>query len=347
MELVDQQLDPVGEARQRAARGARDALTFDNLVHDYIADQKRAGLTSAIEVERALKKDILPLLGHRRLSEIRSLEVQQAVDAVAARVQETRGERSSGEMARHCLRYIKQVFNHALFDNEELRTKYGLKENPAAVVGRSRRGKPGRYGKARVRERALGDVEIVAFWHATDQSDMSSMTKSLLKLLLLTGVRVSELRKAEIGELVLDGPAPVWKLPKERAKNRRAHAVPLTPLMLSLFHSAVGNRSSGPVFPSADTKDGFLGEYTARQAITRLLNGSRLAIPPFSPHDLRRTVDTGLARLGVPEDVQRHVLNHAPQGVTALHYNRHAYEVEKRDALEKWTAHIEKLIGAR
>jgi len=249
-------------------------------------------------------------------------------------------------MARHCLRYIKQVYNHALYDNEELRAKYGLKENPAAVVGRNRRGKPGRYGKPRSRERALTDREIAAFWYAVDGSDMGSATRSLLKLLLLTGVRLSELRKAHISELVLEGPEPIWRLPKQREKNRRAHDVPLTPLMLRLFAEVVNKRACGPVFPSTHSKDGFLAKAAARQAITRLFDGRHLAIPRFSPHDLRRTVDTGLARLGVPEDVQKRVLNHAPQGVTAKHYNRHGYETEKRHALEQWSAHVDELTKA-
>jgi integrase len=195
MEAVDQRLDPVAEERQRAAQRAGNALTFRNLVDDYITDQRRAGFVSIVEVERALRKDILPALGQMRPSAITSVDVQQAVDAVLARVQEARGKQHSGEMARHCLRYIKQVFNHALFDNEELRAKYALTANPAASVGRNRRGKPGRYGKTRVRERALTDAEIVTFWRAMDKSEMGAMTQLLLKLLLLTGVRVTELRK--------------------------------------------------------------------------------------------------------------------------------------------------------
>jgi hypothetical protein len=88
------------------------------------------------------------------------------------------------------------------------------------------------------------------------------------------------------------------------------------------------------------------GKAAARYAITRLFDGDHLKMTRFSPHDLRRTVDTGLARLGIPEDVQKRVLNHAPQGVTAKHYNRHAYEAEKRHALKKGSAHIEAVTKA-
>jgi hypothetical protein len=39
------------------------------------------------------------------------------------------------------------------------------------------------------------------------------------------------------------------------------------------------------------------------------------------------------------------VLDHTAQGVTAKHYNRHQYEVEKRDALTRWAKHIETLTS--
>ena len=130
-------------------------------------------------------------------------------------------ERGSPDMARQVLRYIKQVFNHALFDNEELKARYGIAANPAQNLGRNRRGKPGRYGKAKPRERFLIDSEITAFWRGLEASDVDERTMLILKLLLLTGVRVTELREAMISELVLDGPEPVWRLPPQRTKNRK------------------------------------------------------------------------------------------------------------------------------
>ena len=53
-------------------------------------------------------------------------------------------------------------------------------------------------------------------------------------------------------------------------------------------------------------------------------------------HDLRRTVATRLAALGVAEETIARVLNHAPRGVTATVYNRHQYDAEKRLALDTW-----------
>ena len=55
-------------------------------------------------------------------------------------------------------------------------------------------------------------------------------------------------------------------------------------------------------------------------------------------HDLRRTVTTGMAGLGVAPHVADRVLNHQSgtiSGVAAV-YNRFAYLEERKEALEAW-----------
>jgi hypothetical protein len=73
---------------------------------------------------------------------------------------------------------------------------------------------------------------------------------------------------------------------------------------------------------------------------------AELKIPTVSPHDLRRTVGTELARLGLPVHVRSLVLNHSPmsRGITDAVYNRYAYDNEKREALEAWEARLALLI---
>jgi integrase len=59
----------------------------------------------------------------------------------------------------------------------------------------------------------------------------------------------------------------------------------------------------------------------------------------FTPHDLRRTCRTGLAKLGVADTVAERVLNHAVLGMAGV-YNKHDYLDEMRLALDKWAAHL-------
>ena len=63
-------------------------------------------------------------------------------------------------------------------------------------------------------------------------------------------------------------------------------------------------------------------------------------------HDTRRTVATGLGRLGVQEDMVERVLGHA-QGRIERTYNLHAYSDEKRRALQLWSDHVTRWSTAR
>jgi hypothetical protein len=65
-------------------------------------------------------------------------------------------------------------------------------------------------------------------------------------------------------------------------------------------------------------------------------------LAPWSIHDLRRTVATGLQRLGVPLEVTEAVLNHisGSRGGIAGVYQRHDWAAEKRSALDAWADHV-------
>jgi integrase len=54
-----------------------------------------------------------------------------------------------------------------------------------------------------------------------------------------------------------------------------------------------------------------------------------------TPHDLRRTVATRLAELGIPKEDRDAVLNHTPRDVGKIHYDLYDREREKRQALDR------------
>jgi integrase len=369
MDAVDAGRDPVGEEKAKEAEAKRAQLTFSDMLQDYVEDQRALDLVTIGEIERALKKDAVPLIGDKRPSEITPLDVEAVVDAVCKRMNEAKAARQKKmnpkadiapsdsrdhEMARHVLRYLKQVFNHALIDSEAMKAKYGITTNPA-VLGRSRRGKTGRYGRPKSRKRFLNDAEIIAFWKAMDASNMAPSSARMLKIALLTGVRASEVREAVIEELDFSASPPRWTIPKERTKRYKLaadkssvpdHIIDLPPLVAQLFAAEIGSRNGGPVFQSQDTVDGFPDEKRLRQAIDRLFDAGLLTCPRFSPHDLRRTVGSGLAALGVPELVIKRILNHSGEGVTQVHYVQNTFDPEARDSLILWSRHVHKLLKA-
>ena len=65
-------------------------------------------------------------------------------------------------------------------------------------------------------------------------------------------------------------------------------------------------------------------------------------------HDLRRTVGTNLARLGVSKDIRARILNHVEgaRSVTDAVYNQHEFWAEKRVALQLWEAELRRIIGS-
>ncbi len=71
-----------------------------------------------------------------------------------------------------------------------------------------------------------------------------------------------------------------------------------------------------------------------------------LATSPATPHDLRRTVASQLAAMGIGENVVARVLNHASEigkTITGAVYIRHSFAAEKRYALEAWAGELERI----
>jgi integrase len=71
-------------------------------------------------------------------------------------------------------------------------------------------------------------------------------------------------------------------------------------------------------------------------------------LDPWRLHDARRTLATGLQRLGVRFEVTEAVLNHTAgasrSGVAAV-YQRHGWGPEKRAALEAWADHCDRAVS--
>jgi len=64
----------------------------------------------------------------------------------------------------------------------------------------------------------------------------------------------------------------------------------------------------------------------------------------FTPHDLRRTLRTKLAEIGISDVIAERVLGHKLQGVLGI-YNRHSYDAEKKQALGLWEKRLQEILG--
>jgi integrase len=128
-------------------------------------------------------------------------------------------------------------------------------------------------------------------------------------------------------------------------KNGSAHIVPLSPLAVELFEEAIERAGATDlIFQNAATRRSITGHAVAK-AMNRTLE--HFGLEDVTPHDLRRTAATGMAKLGISRLVIDKVLNHvsADRSTIAGVYDRHAYQAEKRHALESWASHLSATLG--
>lgn len=158
----------------------------------------------------------------------------------------------------------------------------------------------------------------------------------VVKLLLLTGCRVSEI--VGIHSREIDRRAVDLILPKERTKNKRKHVIPLTPRMVEL----IGSETNGFIFP-AKSKTGHIDTSTIRNYLGEAC--LRLGIDHVRPSDFRDTFISKLARLGVGLEIRNSLTNHIDRSVDRVNYNDYDFYTEKKNALRDWDEKVTEIIS--
>jgi hypothetical protein len=92
--------------------------------------------------------------------------------------------------------------------------------------------------------------------------------------------------------------------------------------------------------------DRLMIKYARQEAKQRGNDPAKVAIAPWIYHDLRRTMATGMARLGIQLPVIERCLNHISgtfSGVQGI-YQRHSFASEKVMAFDAWSSAIEAIV---
>jgi integrase len=309
--------DPAAERKQAIqqakARAEQEALTLGVLIDQWEAGHladKRAGYR--VEATRALRFAFRSKLG-KPAADLDPGTVKREVHSIAA----------AGKLAtaRLTAAYGRACYGWAI--------GAGLLEtNPFQGV---------RLNGVPSRERVLTDAELAAIWKAVD--GLGSYN-SIVRLLLLTGQRREEVAGMTWNEITDDLSA--WTISAQRAKNGVAHIVPLSPQAQVILRAAPRYEGTDPVFPGR--RGPFNGFGKAKAALDEASG-----VKDWRLHDLRRTMATGLQRLGVRLEVTEAVLNHVAgsrAGIIGV-YQRHTWSDEKRAALNAWGAHVEAIVEGR
>jgi integrase len=250
----------------------------------------------------------------RKIGTIRQVDVIHLLDALV--------DRGNPISANRTLAALRKLFNWA-------EGRYGLSGNPCDKVEMP--------GTETSRDRILTDAEMVAVWQAAEEQ--GGHFGSVVKLLILTGQRRNEVAGMEWREL--DLAAKLWKLPRGRVKNDSGHEVPLSEQALAIIESVPRIAGRQLLFTTTGNTP-VSGFSKAKVEIDEACG-----VEDWTIHDLRRTVASGMARLGVSLPVIEKILNHTSgsfRGVVGI-YQRHSYADEKRAALDLWGAHVARLVA--
>lgn len=335
LQLVKSGIDPREAARERQ-RSVTD-LAFDCYSERYLENYGRRHWRARTyaNVESNLRRYALPVLRKRALPTITRADITTVFDALP---------KDKPALPRNLFAHLRKLFAWAVERGDIGRSPFEGLRSPPAVASR---------------ERVLTDEEVKLVWSAA--GTLGFPFGPMVRMLIATGQRRDEVAAMDWREL--DRAVAEWTIRAGRAKNGKTHTVPLNGLATAVLDELAGGKSwpsSGLILSTTGTSAAS-GFSRAKRRLDRILLELRrqsaeeagdqqpLAMVPWRLHDLRRTMATGLQRLGVRFEVTEAVLNHVSgsrAGVAGV-YQRHHWTDEKREALTKWSEHVQQLVSPR
>lgn len=326
MELASQGVD-YAEQRKEATAG-RSARSVEALIDRFIDEYaKRKGREDLARIW--LKKPEVEKWHGKDLSEITRADIHLLLDRVAV----GRGKAAAIEMRKH----LSKLFHWAI--DREL-----IQSNPITRLDRDEV-----YVE---RERVLSMDELQRVWDAA--GDMGYPFGPMYRMLILTGQR-----RAEIGEMERtwrkdvrldkddEAAVPAVVIPPSKHKGRRGHTFYLSPPAVAVLDS-LPDLGGKFLFSSTGGKTPVSGYSKGKARLDRILNerAAKAAaetgdepetLEHWTVHDIRRSVATGMAEMGIPGEHIEQVLGHSMEKLRRT-YNKHTYASEVREAMLRWGA---------
>jgi integrase len=337
--------DPrVEQEREKREEARKKAHTFGSVAEGFLShwvigpDPAKPRQRKHKEVSRKVRNDFIGVWGATPIADISRDDVLAIIKAKA---------RTAPAEARNLLTICKSLFGWALDQG------YGLDRSVCADI------KPSKIiGEKISRDRALNDEEVRALW--TVASVAAYPVGPIYKLLILTGLRLNEVCRANWSEFDLE--KKLWTIPADRMKGKnhkaRPHLVPLTSLMLEILKSIPRFENGDVLFSTTFGRspvavgskikkwlDAAMAEELRKLAERRGGKFDKSKHEPWVNHDIRRTVRSNLSALKISEEVSEAILAHVPPGIKGT-YNVYRYNDEKRDALVQWGDKLHSLVGA-
>lgn len=309
-EVLNSGRDPSVAKRMHLSRVTTRA-TVEDIVREYMESTQARSMVNYKQVEAMLNKHVIRPYGSYIVDDMDAMMWEGVFRKVAnggAPVQ-------AGIVLNRMKAVIKYAMRRRRVDRDDislLRVK-DVGKNPA-------------QGK-----RVLSIQEIRHLISLIDSSKMARLNQILMKLIIFTGCRTSELTNARREHFDLDN--CVWTVPGALSKNRNEFKRGLSDVSVDLLREAMDLHSFNFVFvPVLSGRDEAVDRSVPKTAARDLM--MRMGGEPWSCHDLRRTVRTNLSALGVAPHVSEKVLGHKLAGMLAI-YDQYDYVREQIEAMNK------------
>lgn len=291
---------------------------FEEVAEDWFNNQKETWSSKHISNVRASLNELYIALANKRINQIQAPEILQIIKKIEAR--------GSLEIAKRTLSRCGMVMKYAI--------AHGYRyDNPAGDLVYALKNK-------RVKNLAsLSASEMPEFLRRIKAYPADAQTHHAIVLIMLTGVRVSELLQARWEEFDLEGRK--WDIPEERMKNRLSHRVPLTDMMIAELQALRLTHNQELLFPHRLNNK----EPMRSESILAVIKRSGYA-GRMTTHGFRSLFSTVVneSNLFNPDAIERQ-LAHVPQNRIRSAYNRAQYWDERVRLMEWYGEQVKEWVA--
>lgn len=280
---------------------------FKDVAEDWFENQRETWSTKHISNVRASLDELYIALANKRINQIQAPEILQIIKKIEAR--------GSLEVAKRTLSRCGMVMKYSIahgyrYDNPASDLVYALKNKKVKNLA------------------SLPESEMPEFLRRIKAYPADAQTHHAIILIMLTGVRVSELLQASWDEFDLE--ERKWDIPAERMKNSLPHRVPLTDMMIDELQALRLTHNQDLLFPHRLNNK----EPMRSESILAVIKRSGYA-GRMTTHGFRSLFSTVLneSNLFNPDAIERQ-LAHVPQNRIRSAYNRAQYWDERVKIME-------------
>jgi integrase len=305
--------DPVAE---RALAKARAKRTLGSVVEKYIAARTPVWRPNSIRHNDRYLRRYFASLHNTPIDSVERADVADVIQDIAKEHGAVTADRAK--------KSLSACFAWAMRQGQATQNPVANMDSPSE-------------GTETPRDRVLTSEEVRAIWNTLPSSNDFGRS---MRLLFWTACRRAEIGGLKWSEIDFD--KRLLKIPGSRMKGKKEHQLPLVEPAIELLRSIPRRENNPFVFGSA--RKGFTSWSQPLDYFREHLEKMGHVTEPWAPHDIRRTIKTGMSDLSIDPWVSERVLAHGRHGIEST-YDWSKLLGPMRIALEAWARRLDEIVS--